>query len=298
MLVSTIPAARLVVMVLLVVLAGGCGGETTTSTGTSPVTTASTTAAPTTPTVLPMTAEELAWLEAITRLHKKIDKAFSAQSVTLTPAKLRSWETVMRSCSRELARLGSPSERLEPVRALVQKACKQFDKGAACFAVAARNLNSGSTTVEQKLNCGTNAQGDGNNLLGEAEAKGEEIKLAATAPSETSGGNADEAAWVAGVVALGKKMRGPTESVTITAKYLREEAKRLGSCGAELAQLGPPTDRLQSVLVLAEQACNKYEEAAQCYTAAGSNIDQASKCIDAINEASQLFSTAQSIAEG
>jgi hypothetical protein len=42
--------------------------------------------------------------------------------------------------------------------------------------VAGRNLNSGSTTVEQKLNCGTNAQGDGSNLLGEAEAKGEEIK--------------------------------------------------------------------------------------------------------------------------
>jgi hypothetical protein len=123
-----------------------------------------------------MTAEELAWLQAITRLHKKIDKAFSAQSVTLTPSKLRSWETVMRSCSRELVRLGSPGERLEPVRVLVQKACRQFDKGAACFEVAGRNLNSGSPAVEQKLNCGTNAEGDGSNLLSDAESKGEEIK--------------------------------------------------------------------------------------------------------------------------
>ena len=123
---------------------------------------------------------------------------------------------------------------------------------------------------------------------------------ATTSPVATpsSGGTADDATWLAGLVALGKKMVGPTSgSVTVTEEYLREEAKRLGNCGAELAQLGSPTDRLQSVLVLAEQACGKYEEGAECYTAAGSNIEQANKCLDAINEASQLFSTAQSIGE-
>jgi hypothetical protein len=115
----------------------------------------------------------------------------------------------------------------------------------------------------------------------------------------SSGGTADETTWLAGVVALGKKMVGPTSGeVTVTPEYLRKEAKRLGNCNAELAQLGPATDRLQSVLVLAEQACNKYEEGAECFTAAGSNIDQASKCLDAINEASQLFGTAESTAEG
>jgi hypothetical protein len=92
-------------------------------------------------------------------------------------------------------------------------------------------------------------------------------------------------------------MVGPTDSLEVTAEYLRDEAKRLGSCGAELAQLGPPTDRLQSVLVLAEQACDKYEEGAECYAAAGSNIEQSNKCLDAINEASELFSTAEVTAE-
>jgi len=124
---------------------------------------------------------------------------------------------------------------------------------------------------------------------------------ATTSPVATpsSGGTVDEAAWLAGVVALRKKMVGPTSGEQeITEEYLREEAERMGGCGAELAQLGPPTDRLQSVLVLAEQACDKYEEAAECFTAAGSNIDQAVKCVDAINEGSELFGTAESIAEG
>jgi hypothetical protein len=126
---------------------------------------------------------------------------------------------------------------------------------------------------------------------------------ATTAPAETvatpsSGVTADEAKWIAGVVALGKKMLGPTSGeVTITSKYLRAEAKRLSSCGAELAQLGPSPERLQSVVVLAKQACDKYEEGAKCYTAAKSNIDQASKCLVAINKASELFSIAETTAE-
>ena len=119
-----------------------------------------------------------------------------------------------------------------------------------------------------------------------------------TAATPSSVATVDETAWLAGVVALGKKMVGPTSGeVTVTKEYLRGEAKRMGSCGAELAQLGPATDRLRSVRVLAKQACDKYEEAAKCFTAAGSNIDQANKCLDAVNEASELFSTAEVTAE-
>jgi hypothetical protein len=65
------------------------------------------------------------------------------------------------------------------VRVIVLTACQQFDKGAACYVAAIPILNSGSKTVEQKLNCGSNAEGDGSNLLSEAEAKGKEIQSAA-----------------------------------------------------------------------------------------------------------------------
>ena len=183
--------ARLLITVVLALLASGCGGHTakpaatpspspSTSTSTSTSTPSPTTPAATTSASRPLTDEERAWLRAITKLHQNIDKVFLQEgSVTVTPSTLRSWETTMRSCSKELTRLGSPSERLQPVLVLVQKACKQFDKGAACFAEAARDLNSASKTVEQKLTCGSNAEGDGSNLLGEAEAKGKEIDLAA-----------------------------------------------------------------------------------------------------------------------
>jgi hypothetical protein len=185
--------ARLLVTVVLALLASGCGGHAgkpaatpspSTSAPSSPSTStpSPTTLAATTTASRPLTDEELAWLRSITKLHQNIDKVFlQGGSVTITPSKLRSWETVLRSCSKELTRLGSPGERLQPVLVLVQKACKQFDRGAACFAVAARNLNSASATktVEQNLTCGENAEGDGSNLLGDAEAKGKEIDLAA-----------------------------------------------------------------------------------------------------------------------
>lgn len=108
----------------------------------------------------------------------------------------------------------------------------------------------------------------------------------------------DEITWLAGIVALGKKMVGPTGGeVTVTQEYLRAEAKRLASCSAELAQLGPATDRLEAALVLAQQACAKYEEGAKCYTAAGSDIEKSNECLEAVNEASRLFSVAESTAE-
>jgi hypothetical protein len=181
-------AARVAVTVLLVGLAGGCGGDTTTSTATSPASTASTTAAPTTPTVLPMTAEELAWLTAITRLHKRIDKAFSSESVTLTRAKMVELGNALGACSRELRRIGSPSDRLQPVYTIVKKACRTFDKGAKCFATAARVSDASGAVIagsaeertqRRATDCGFAASGNGSNLLADAESKGAEIKLAA-----------------------------------------------------------------------------------------------------------------------
>lgn len=176
---------RLLLTVALALFASGCSGQPAESPAApspsiSPTLPSATAQTAPTSAPGPLTAEELAWLRAITKLHQDIDEVFLVEgSVTVTPAKLRSWAKVMRSCSRQLARLGSPSERLQPVRVLVLKACQEFDKGAACYEAAIPNLYSGSKRVEQKLDCGTNAEGDGSNLLGEAEAKGKEIDRAA-----------------------------------------------------------------------------------------------------------------------
>jgi hypothetical protein len=179
--------ARFLIIVALVLVTSGCNDQPTTTAPTSgPITSSPspTAASPTVTAAQPLTAQERAWLQALTKLHQTLDKGlFPEHTVVITPSKLRSSETLMRSCSKELARIGAVSARLRPVLALAQQACRQYDKGAACYAVARRYLNDYSTAaqkkVEQNLTCGDNAAGDGSNLLSEAEAKGREIDLAA-----------------------------------------------------------------------------------------------------------------------
>jgi hypothetical protein len=180
-------AARLAATVLLVLLVGGCAGKTATSTAASTVSQSTTTStvAPTTSIVSHLTEE--AWLTAVTKLHKTIDKPFTSSSINMTRAKMVELENTLGACSRELARIGSPSHRLQPVYVLVKKACRTYDQGAKCFATAARVSDAGGAVIagtpeertqKQALDCGFAAQGDGGNLLGEAEAKGEAIQAA------------------------------------------------------------------------------------------------------------------------
>jgi hypothetical protein len=177
-------AARLAVSVLFVLLVTGCGGQSNDSTASGQSTT-STTVAPTTTTVPPLTAEELAWLKAVTRLHTKMDKILQQSNVTLTRAKMTSYATTLRACSRELTRIGAPTDRLQPVYVVVKKACRTYDKGAKCWATAASvSMADGGViagTSEERIQnraieCGGAAVGNGSNLLADAEAKGEEIK--------------------------------------------------------------------------------------------------------------------------
>src|SRR5882757_7271870 len=136
---------RLLITVALALFASGCSGQPAERAAAPSLSTGSSMPSATAPTATtsasgPLTAEELAWLHAITKLHRDIDKVFLVEgSVTVTPAQLRAWATVMSSCSRQLARLGSPSGRLQPVRVLVLEACQQFDKGAACYEAAIPN---------------------------------------------------------------------------------------------------------------------------------------------------------------
>jgi hypothetical protein len=87
--------------------------------------TASTAAPTTTGTVARMS--EGAWLKATTKVHETIDKPFT-WSINMTRAKMVELENTLRACSRELARIGSPSHRLQPVYVIVKQACRTSDR--------------------------------------------------------------------------------------------------------------------------------------------------------------------------
>jgi hypothetical protein len=175
-------AVRLTAGVVLVFLAGGCAGQKATSTPAPARSTAASTPAPT---VTPLTAAELAWISAVTNLHQKIDKPFQASSITMTRAKMTELGNALRACHRELGRMGSPGARLQPVYATVSKACRTLDEGARCFAKAASVSDAAGGTVagtveartqDRSLSCGLSAQGNGSNLLSDAEAQAAAIK--------------------------------------------------------------------------------------------------------------------------
>jgi len=92
------------------------------------------------------------------------------QTFELTPAKTRSLERLFRGCGRELARLGSPSDRLRPVYRLAKQACAQYHKAARCLATAA-GLPEGPRK-DLAFDCAFTAQWEGSLLLSQAEAEG------------------------------------------------------------------------------------------------------------------------------
>ena len=127
---------------------------------------------------------ELTWLGAITSLHARIDEPFLTPNINLTQAAMVSLGGALGECSLELARIGSPTERLQPVYELVAEACARYDEGAECFDTAASGSDQSGAVIagtpeEQTqtsaIDCGFAAQGDGGNLLTEAETRGNEI---------------------------------------------------------------------------------------------------------------------------
>jgi hypothetical protein len=172
-------AFGLTAAVVLAVLASGCSGHTAAPPAARPGTTASTA------TPAPMTATELAWVKAVTDLHKKIDKPFMAGTINMTRAKMSELGNKLRACSRELQKIGPPGDRLQPVYVLAQKACRTYGKGARCFAKAASVSDAAGATIagtpqartqRRSLSCGFAAQGNGSNLLSQAEAQAAAIK--------------------------------------------------------------------------------------------------------------------------
>jgi hypothetical protein len=169
--------------VAVLLAADGCAGHQAAPAPASARSTATSTPAPT---ATPLTAAELAWITAVTNLHHKVDKPFRASSMTMTRAKMTELGNALRACHRELRRMGAPGTRLQPVYVMVTKACRALDRGARCFAKAASVSDAGGGTVagtveariqNRSLSCGFAAQGNGSNLLSEAEAKAAAIKV-------------------------------------------------------------------------------------------------------------------------
>jgi hypothetical protein len=136
-----------------------------------------------------LTAEESAWLEAVTDLREEVDKVLRPQSgpteIAITRAKMRSFARTLGSCSRQLSRIGSPGDRLRPIYTLVQQACALHDKASRCFATAARvSAADGSVRAgtreeriwQQAFTCATEAEQDGSELLTDAVEEGNEIR--------------------------------------------------------------------------------------------------------------------------
>jgi hypothetical protein len=175
-------AALVAVSILLLVLVAGCAGQTDQPSTAGAASTTST-VAPTSTTLPPLAAEERAWLKAIPTVSRKIEKSIEAIS-NLTPAAMARLANTFRSCTRELVRGGPPSERLQPVYVLVKKACKEYDKGAACFATAASvgipfAGSPGERKQSKAIDCGFAAPGKAGLAVADAESKGAEIKAEA-----------------------------------------------------------------------------------------------------------------------
>ena len=173
-------AVRLATLTLLALLAGGCGGNSPRPTAAP----ATTTAAPTTTTVPPLNAKELAWLKGVSAVRTKVENSFKAKgSVNLTRAIVLEYNSQLASWSRQLRRLGAPSDRLQPAYTLVRKVIQTFDKGAKCYARAAGVISVGGSVdsdrarmFEEALDCGHAAEGNGANVLYKADDKGDELK--------------------------------------------------------------------------------------------------------------------------
>ena len=183
-------ATLLIPLVTGALLSGGCTGGRIGATdeaapaATSPTSTSGQTPRPTIAERGPLTGQELLWLQAVEQLLPKMNKVFEDSPTDITPAALRSLAKQTRGCSRELARLGSPSARLRSVEALVRQACREYDKGAECFDAAARLGTPSSSSevekLEQQLKCGFAAAAAGGKPLAEAQIKANEVRAAAT----------------------------------------------------------------------------------------------------------------------
>jgi len=136
--------------------------------------------APQDPVVFSAPDDERRWLESIGAVRKDIDDTYRIVGTDWDESEVTLLGHTLGRCSRELIKPESPSVRVQPVHELVKQACQEYDKGAECFATAAKNWNqSGSPAANQvisdALDCGFAAQATGGKLLADAEIEGYKI---------------------------------------------------------------------------------------------------------------------------
>jgi len=168
--------ARLIPIVVLALLAAGCTGETARQ--ASPDSSATPAASSSGPP--PLTDAEVLWIHAVGQLLPTMNKVFTNSPSEMTPATFTALANGAGGCRRELARIGPAGARLQPVQALVEKACQEYDKGAACFAAAASVGIPSSTaevsTIDKQTRCGFAVSQTGGNWLAEAQMKAVDIE--------------------------------------------------------------------------------------------------------------------------
>jgi hypothetical protein len=176
-------AIRLTTLILLALLIGGCGEDSAIPTAAP---TTATTAALTTTTIPPLDAKELAWLKGISAVRTQVENSFQAKgSGPVTRAIMLESGNELASWSRQLRRLGAPTDRLQPAYTIVRKVIRTYDKGAKCFATAAGGVSASGAVaastpdiqiVAKAMDCAGAAHGNGTNLLYQADAEGDDLK--------------------------------------------------------------------------------------------------------------------------
>jgi hypothetical protein len=176
-------AIRLATLILLALLISGCGEDSASPTA-APAT--ATTAAPTTTPIPRLNAEELAWLKGISAVRTKVEHSLQAMgSGQVTRAIMLEHSRELAAWSRQLRRLGAPTDRLQPAYTIVRKVIRTYDKGAKCFATAAGGVSASGAVaastpdiqiVAKAMDCAGAAHGNGTNLLYQADAEGDDLK--------------------------------------------------------------------------------------------------------------------------
>jgi hypothetical protein len=94
-----------------------------------------------------------------------MDKVLTDAPPTVTDSMMREFGKELADCTPALDRLGSTTDRLQPVSDLAERACAEYENTAKRFAAAKDR--------------GFDALSKGSDLFAQAEAKGFEIKAAA-----------------------------------------------------------------------------------------------------------------------
>jgi hypothetical protein len=84
----------------------------------------------------------------------------------------------------------------------------------------------------------------------------------------------EEVAWLDGLTKLKETLQKKTMQIStaagggLTPELMVLYGKALGSCGRELARLGPASDRLRPVAALAKKACQQFSKSQRCHATA------------------------------